>query len=128
MSASDLSASVSNTSFALATGGGLDYAVTNRISIRLGQADYFLTRHFNDIGAPNQNNFRVSAGIVFTFGGERSVGSRAPSQNVGSRENSPGNSEAPMLGVFGYATEHGFVVTSRPLSGGAGGHRVRRHH
>jgi opacity protein-like surface antigen len=106
--ASDVSASLSNTSFALAAGGGVDYAVTNRISVRLGQADYFLTRHFNDIGAPNQNNFRVSAGIVFTFGGTHEVVSRPASRSAGFS----GASEAALLGVFGYPADNGFAVTS----------------
>ena len=106
---SDVSVSASNTSFALATGGGVDYAVTNRISVRLGQADYFLTRHFNDIGAPNQNNFRVSAGIVFTFGGTREVVSRPARRKAGP---SPASSEAAPLGVFGNAGDNGFAVTS----------------
>lgn len=106
--APDVSASLSNTSFALAAGGGVDYAVTDRISVRLGQADYFLTRHLNDIGVANQNNLRISAGIVFTFGGTREVASRAPRRKA----ESSAVSEAPLLGVFGYAGDNGFAVTS----------------
>lgn len=111
---SDISLSASNTSFALAAGGGLDYAVTNRISIRLGQADYFLTRHFNDVGIPSQNNFRVAAGIVFTFGGEREASRPARTRSAYSEvpERSQASSEAALLGVFGHAADTGFVVTS----------------
>ncbi len=50
--------------FAFALGGGLDYKATDRISIRIAQADYLGTR-FADY---TQNNFRFSAGLVFRFG------------------------------------------------------------
>lgn len=60
--------SPSDTSFAMAAGGGFDYAVRKHISIRIGQVDYFMTRHFLTPLA-TQNNIRVSAGVVFTFGG-----------------------------------------------------------
>ncbi len=60
--------SPSDTPFAMAAGGGFDYAVRKHISIRIGQVDYFMTRHFLTELA-TQNNFRVSAGVVFTFGG-----------------------------------------------------------
>ena len=47
-----------------AAGGGLDVKWTDRISVRLVQADYLGTRY----GDATQNNFRLSAGIVFHFG------------------------------------------------------------
>lgn len=114
---SNLTASVSNTSFALATGGGVDYAVTNRVSIRFAQFDYFLTRHLNDIpGVPAQNNYRVSAGIVFSFGGTHEVGrvasAGAPSSSVQREARPSETSEARTLGVSGYAGDSGFTVTS----------------
>lgn len=109
----NLTASVWNTSFAFATGGGVDYAVTNRISIRLGQFDYFLTRHLNDIpGVPAQNNYRVSAGIVFNFGGTHEVGRVASASAAAPAARPSESSEARTLGVFGYATDSGFTVTS----------------
>jgi opacity protein-like surface antigen len=49
------------TSFAMALGGGLDVRVSKRISVRLIQADYTPTF----FGSGRQNNFRISAGIVF---------------------------------------------------------------
>jgi outer membrane protein OmpA-like peptidoglycan-associated protein len=57
----------------LAAGGGLDLRMTHRISIRLIQAEYLGTR-FRDpssLAADHgwQNNVRLSAGIVFGFGG-----------------------------------------------------------
>lgn len=55
--------------FAMAFGGGVDVPVSRTISIRPAEFDYFLTRFTNPFtGTNNQNNFRYSAGIVFTFG------------------------------------------------------------
>jgi opacity protein-like surface antigen len=52
----------SNTSFATAFGGGLDYKIIKPISWRL-QGDYVQTRFFS----ATQNNVRISTGIVFRF-------------------------------------------------------------
>jgi len=52
----------SNTSFATAVGGGLDYKIIKPIAWRF-QGDYVQTRFF---GA-TQNNVRLSTGIVFRF-------------------------------------------------------------
>ena len=54
----------SDTVLGFAAGGGLDLKWTDRISVRLVQADYLGTRY----GDATQNNFRLSAGIVFHFG------------------------------------------------------------
>lgn len=60
--------SSSNNSFAMALGGGIDVKATDHIAIRLIQAEYVLTR-FNIVGlATDQNNVRISAGVVFRFG------------------------------------------------------------
>ncbi len=54
-----------DTGFAFAVGGGVDVkAFTNRLAIRVFQADYVLTR-FNDV---NNNNFRASTGVVLRLG------------------------------------------------------------
>jgi len=54
-----------DTGFALAVGGGVDVtAFTNRLAIRVFQADYVLTR-FNEV---NFNNFRASTGVVLRLG------------------------------------------------------------
>jgi opacity protein-like surface antigen len=58
-----VSISDSNTGFAWAAGGGLDFKLLPLIGLRLGQFDYVQTR----IGGNNQNNFRYSAGIVLRF-------------------------------------------------------------
>ncbi len=50
--------------FAFVLGGGLDVKATDRIAVRIAQADYFGT-HF---AGYTQNNFRFSAGLVFRFG------------------------------------------------------------
>jgi hypothetical protein len=59
----------SQTPFAAAIGGGLDWRWTNHIRVRAGEVDYFLT-HFNEVTPGNvqvQNNLRVSSGLVFRF-------------------------------------------------------------
>jgi hypothetical protein len=48
---------------AIAYGGGVDFPISSRFSIR-GQADYFTTRAF-DI---DQKNLKLSTGIVFRWG------------------------------------------------------------
>ena len=58
----------SGNAFAMALGGGLDIPVSNLISLRVGQLDYLLTRFENSLTTNNQNNFRYSAGVVFSFG------------------------------------------------------------
>ncbi len=51
------------TQFAMATGGGIDINVTDRLSIRGTQADYLMTRLNNNL----QNNIRLSTGFVLKF-------------------------------------------------------------
>ncbi|HSS99022.1 MAG TPA: outer membrane beta-barrel protein [Terriglobales bacterium] len=77
--------SVSQTKFATAFGGGVQFPVLHKMSIR-ASADYLLTRHniFEDTSF-KQNNFRVSVGLVYSFGGRRS--SAASSQPKPSTEN-----------------------------------------
>ncbi len=53
---------------AWSAGGGADYAVSERISIRVGQVDYVRTQLFQSLGGTHQNNLRVSAGVVFRLG------------------------------------------------------------
>ncbi len=54
---------------ALAVGGGLDYAATRHLSIRVAQVDYLLTLHARGLGGIHQNNVRASVGVVLTLGG-----------------------------------------------------------
>lgn len=57
------SISDSDTGFAWAAGGGLDFKVLPLIGIRLAQVDFLQTH----IGGNNQNNFRYSGGVVLRF-------------------------------------------------------------
>lgn len=57
-----VSASVSG--FAMMIGGGVDFKMSDRLSIRAGQFDW-MSLHAN--GNTDNNNFRYSAGVVFHF-------------------------------------------------------------
>jgi hypothetical protein len=71
--------SVSDSSVAVAAGGGLDYWVyRNKLGVQLGPFDYFYTRHLNDDAVPSQNSVRVAAGVIYRFGGETAAGEPAP--------------------------------------------------
>jgi hypothetical protein len=50
-----------------AVGGGYDYALTPRFSIRVAQVDYVYTKLFN----VSQNNIRASVGVVYRWGGTK---------------------------------------------------------
>ncbi len=55
--------------FTMAVGGGLDYNVSPRVALRLGEMDWILTRYTNPFtNTNNQNSFRYLGGIVFKFG------------------------------------------------------------
>ncbi|HLG14001.1 MAG TPA: hypothetical protein VJH03_05645 [Blastocatellia bacterium] len=56
--------SASDTGFVAVFGGGLDVKLSKRLALRTVQADYALSR----LGGFTQNNFRLSAGLVFRFG------------------------------------------------------------
>ncbi len=54
--------------FTMAAGGGVDLSVSHRLSIRLGEVDYVLTRYSNPLTSTNnQNNFRYNGGLVLKF-------------------------------------------------------------
>ena len=74
------SASSSYTDFALALGGGIDYKISRRFALRLGQVDYFHTSvNMNTLYdgafgtaaieglATHQRNIRFSTGILVRF-------------------------------------------------------------
>ena len=61
---------ITDTSVAVAGGGGLDYWFFRHIGVQLGPVDYFYTRHLNDFGLSSQGSFRAAGGIAFRFGGE----------------------------------------------------------
>ncbi|MGI9102820.1 MAG: hypothetical protein ACR2IF_10300 [Terriglobales bacterium] len=56
----------SSHSLALAFGGGLDVG-GKKVKFRVGQFDYLMTRFFHDTLNVHQNDFRYSAGVVFSF-------------------------------------------------------------
>ena len=55
--------------FAFALGGGVDWRATRLISIRLGQFDYEQDQNFGccSSGNPTQHNFKLKAGVLLTF-------------------------------------------------------------
>jgi opacity protein-like surface antigen/outer membrane protein OmpA-like peptidoglycan-associated protein len=61
----------SENKFAMTAGGGLDIGVHPHFAIRIVQAEYLMTKFANiDTGAAaRQNDIRLSAGVVFRFGG-----------------------------------------------------------
>lgn len=65
--ASTLGLSASESKFAWAPGGGVELVWTDRISVRVAQVDYLMTR-YTQTGATQQRNLRMSAGIVFRLG------------------------------------------------------------
>lgn len=55
--------------FAMAFGGGVDIPINKRIAVRPAEIDYLLTRFSNPFTQTNnQNTFRYSAGVLFSFG------------------------------------------------------------
>ena len=64
---SALGTGASRNAFAMAAGGGVDVNATDHVAIRLVQTEYLLTR-FRETGPRvNQNNLRLSTGVVFRF-------------------------------------------------------------
>jgi outer membrane protein OmpA-like peptidoglycan-associated protein/opacity protein-like surface antigen len=63
----------SENSFTMAAGGGLDITLNRHVALRLFQAEYVMTDFKNPYsstgGTARQNDMRLSAGIVFRFGG-----------------------------------------------------------
>jgi len=60
-------------SFAVAAGGGLDFRVHHHFAIRIIQAEYLMTQFVDRTQGSRglQNDMRLSAGVVFRFGGHR---------------------------------------------------------
>lgn len=77
LSAGALGGTASQDGLAGAFGGGVQYRFSGPWSFRTS-ADYALSRH-NILGGSSvtQNNFRISAGIVYSFGGAKNVGTGA---------------------------------------------------
>jgi len=60
--------SVTWRNLAWAAGGGVDYAATNRISVRVGQVDFLRTQYMQSLGGTHQNNIRISGDVVIRIG------------------------------------------------------------
>jgi hypothetical protein len=70
LNASSSAIKAGENAFAMGIGGGLDVPFRTHFTIRVIEADYLLTRFANGGGFPAmQNNFRVSSGIIYRFGG-----------------------------------------------------------
>jgi len=65
---------VGDTQRAYIAGGGIDLSFRHRLDIRVVQADYIRTQLLQQ----NQNNIRISAGIVYTWGTLRRRKHRPP--------------------------------------------------
>jgi hypothetical protein len=67
------SLTASRTSFAMMVGGGLDIRLSKRLTYRLFDADYYLTRPASFITGENvnKNNLRLSTGVNLTWGAAR---------------------------------------------------------
>ena len=65
-----VSGSPSNNGWAMTLGGGLDFPINRRVSLRAVEVDYLLTRfgNFFTQSNANQNNFRYLGGLNFNFG------------------------------------------------------------
>jgi opacity protein-like surface antigen len=57
----------SNNDFNFTAGGGVDWKVSHSFSVRLAQAEYLHTQFLN-ANNNSQSNFRLSTGVVFSFG------------------------------------------------------------
>jgi len=64
ISTSFMTIKASTAGFAGIGGGGFDVHVNDRLSVRVGQLDYLVTR----FSGRYQHDFRYSAGVVFRFG------------------------------------------------------------
>ena len=53
--------------FNFTAGGGVDWKLNHGFSVRLAQAEYLHTQFVNAVNN-SQSNFRLSTGVVFTFG------------------------------------------------------------
>jgi opacity protein-like surface antigen len=64
-----ISKSPSNNAFAFDVGGGVDFTATEKITIRIVDAGYVLTRFGNNFtgGNNSQSNFRFQTGVQFRF-------------------------------------------------------------
>ncbi len=67
---SQLTGTTSQSSFALAAGGGVDLVLFKNLAWRFFEADYFMTNFTGTLVSPDgrQNNFRIGTGAVLRWG------------------------------------------------------------
>jgi hypothetical protein len=65
-----LTGTATQSSFAMALGGGVDVVLTKHLAWRFVEADYLLTNFSGALLSPDarQNNFRIGTGVVFRWG------------------------------------------------------------
>jgi predicted metalloprotease with PDZ domain len=90
----------------MAYGGGLDVRLSDHFSIRIAQADYLYTKHDFSLGASgvarHQNNLRVSAGLVVTFGGRQDESTLPRSSQI---DRGAKGMQIPVLGLQAFSRE-----------------------
>ena len=96
--------------FGMVAGGGLDANVSKHISLRVVQAEYFLTNFTAPSSAPTgtsvnrQNNFRLSTGIVFRFGEKQPPPVHPPSVSCSADKSSVVQDSGDVVGIHASAT------------------------
>jgi len=101
-------------------GGSVEWSVSNHLAVR-SSVDYAFTRH-NIFGGPSytQNNVRVGAGLVYTFGGRGAVAER-PSRSETTRQAAPRPSRSgmpiPALGLMARAHDNDGAEISEVVPG-----------
>ncbi len=98
--------SQTDTSTAVAAGGGVDYWLFRHIGVQAGPFDFFHTNHLNAYDVSSQNSYRVAGGVVFRFGGESSSSEPSPKPRRAPAPNQPSTvparqTAAPSVGLPG---------------------------
>lgn len=75
-------ATPSENAFGVLAGGGLDVMLTKHVSLRLVETDYFFSHVNIPTSSSNQNNIRISSGILFNWGARPEMTNRPPSATL----------------------------------------------
>src|ERR1700735_501096 len=67
LGAANSNGALSSAVFGSALGGGVEYNLSRRFTLRLAEVDYFITTFDNPVNG-RQNNIRVTAGVAYHFG------------------------------------------------------------
>jgi len=103
-------ATFTRNAFAMVAGGGLDANVSKHFSLRVVQAEYFMTNFTAPSSAPTgtsvnrQNNFRLSTGVVFRFGEKQPPPVHPPSVSCSADKSSVVQDSGDVVGVHASAT------------------------